>query len=95
MTPLAWGAVSVVTLLILLGLGMPVAFSLFLAGILGFAAIIDFPTTLSMMATTGYYAVASYPFIVLPMFLTATLTFLFKRKIAKNKTRGTLIILRK
>lgn len=69
MTGLTVGLVAVGVLLALLGMGVPVAFSMLLVGFCGFLFILGMEATISLVGSTLYHSVANWLYIVIPMFI--------------------------
>jgi len=63
------GVIGVILLLVLMLLACPVWLTLILVGFTGSGLIIGFKGTLGILATTPYYQVASFGYVVLPMFI--------------------------
>lgn len=69
MSPIAIGIVAIVGLLLLLAIGLPVAFSLALVGVLGLFIIGGPSPAMGLLATVPYSTVASFTLVVIPMFV--------------------------
>jgi tripartite ATP-independent transporter DctM subunit len=69
MSPLAVGIVAVVGLVVLLLVGLPVAFSLALAGTLGLLILGGPAPVMGLLSTVPYSTVASFILVVIPMFM--------------------------
>lgn len=69
MNAFATGTAAVAALLILLGTGLPVAFSLGLAGALGLLVLGGSAPVIGLLATVPYSTVASFSLVVIPMFV--------------------------
>jgi tripartite ATP-independent transporter DctM subunit len=67
--PFVVGLLGLFLLLILLILGVPVAFSLLISGFIGNIILIGFSDAINILGTSPYQACSSYIFVVLPMFL--------------------------
>jgi tripartite ATP-independent transporter DctM subunit len=69
MDPVAIGLIGTGAVFLLLAIGMPIAFSMFLAGLLGLSALSSFPAALPSMARTVYETTSHYPYTVIPLFV--------------------------
>lgn len=69
MTPLEYGIVGCVILLVLLFTSMPVAFALISAGLIGFSLIVSPSAALSMVVADLYDTFSSYSLSVIPLFV--------------------------
>ena len=69
MSPETTGLCGLVLLLILLALGMPVAFTLLFVGLAGFAYQVDFNAAQALLAQDIFDTFSSYPLSVIPMFI--------------------------
>lgn len=67
--PVTVGVIGAVLLFVLLFLGMPIAFALFLVGGGGIAYLASFEAAMPVMASTLYEVAAFYPYIVIPLFI--------------------------
>jgi len=61
--------IGIFFLFILLSMGVPVAFSMFLVGFFGLVIIQGFEITLALVGSTAYHAIANWLYIVIPMFV--------------------------
>jgi len=68
-TPTTAGVLGFILLLVLLFSGMPIAFVMFLVGIIGMSYLNGTDAGIAMLRRTPYLASASYTFAVLPMFM--------------------------
>ncbi len=69
MTPLEYGIIGCVILLVLLFTSMPVAFALISAGLIGFSLIVSPSAALSMVVADLYDTFSSYSLSVIPLFV--------------------------
>jgi C4-dicarboxylate transporter, DctM subunit len=69
MSPLEVGIIGTVFLLVLFFLGVPIGFSMAIAGIAGFAYVVNPSAALNMAANDVFSTFSSYGFSVLPMFI--------------------------
>ncbi|RJX27832.1 MAG: TRAP transporter large permease [Dethiobacter sp.] len=69
MTPMQVGMLSILVIFILLFLRMPVAFVMLVVGMSGYAYLTTTRAALSITAQTMYNTFASYPLIVVPLFV--------------------------
>jgi len=69
MSELQIGLLGLVLLFALLATSMPVAFAMTLVGILGFAAVVNMPAALHMLATDYYDIFSNYGLTVIPLFI--------------------------
>jgi len=69
MSPEAIGLLGIGLLLVLFLLRMPVAFSMILVGLVGFAYLGGTDSALSLLAQDFYETLSSYPLSVIPMFI--------------------------
>ena len=67
--PVTVGIIGTILLFVLLFLGMPIAFALFLVGGGGIAYLASFGAAMPVMASTLYEVSAFYPYIVIPLFI--------------------------
>lgn len=67
--PVTIGVIGVILLFVLLFIGMPIAFALFLVGGGGIAYLASFDAAMPVMAGTLYEVAAFYPYIVIPLFI--------------------------
>jgi len=69
LTPIAIGYLGIAGLLLLLLLGMPIAFASLIVGFAGIAAMRGFDPAMSLLGSTPYATLTSYPLGVVPMFI--------------------------
>lgn len=69
MTPLTAGLVMIVLLLVLLTIGLPIAFSLGISGIICVYMVAGWDTTYGFLSTTPFNTSASWLYVVLPLFI--------------------------
>ncbi len=69
MTALTAGYIGVAVMLILLFLGMPLAYTFALSGVFGITLILGLNNGLNYMMSIPFSAAASYTFIVMPLFM--------------------------
>ncbi len=69
MTPIQTGIVGILLLLVLLAASMPVAFSMALVGLVGFAMLVTPEAALSMARIEMYETFMSYSLTVIPLFV--------------------------
>jgi len=69
MDPITIGIAGTVLLLILFFLGVPIGFSMAIAGIVGFAYVVNLSAALHLVASDIFDQFSSYSFSVLPMFI--------------------------
>lgn len=69
MTSMQWGILGCVALLVLLMASMPVAFAMALAGLVGFALLVNSQAALSMASADLYETLLSYSLTVIPLFV--------------------------
>ncbi len=67
--PVTIGIIGTILLFLLLFMGMPIAFALFLVGGGGIAYLASFEAAMPVMASTLYEVAAFYPYIVIPLFI--------------------------
>jgi C4-dicarboxylate transporter, DctM subunit len=67
--PLTLGLIGIACMILLLMVGMPIGFSLALAGFLGFSLLSTFSAGFSMLAMVTYKTAASYTLTVIPLFI--------------------------
>ena len=65
----AVGGIAFIVLLVLLALGMPIAFSMALVAFIGMAVSLNFTAAIGLFATTTYSAIADYMMTSLPLFV--------------------------
>lgn len=68
MTPLLLGLMILVALLLLLGIGMPIAFALGLVSV-GTLVLVEGPDSLSILGETFFHSIASFGLVSIPMFI--------------------------
>jgi C4-dicarboxylate transporter DctM subunit len=69
MEPLTAGAMMIVLLLVLLAIGLPIAFSLGVSGVLCVFWVSGWQTTYGFLSTTPFNTSASWVYVVLPLFV--------------------------
>ncbi len=69
MTPIAAGIVGSFVLLVLLFLGMPIAFVMMFVGFLGISYLASVHAALPVVANTVYETAAYYPYTIIPLFI--------------------------
>lgn len=69
MTPIAAGIVGSFLLLLLLFLGMPIAFVMMFVGFLGISYLASVHAALPVVANTVYETAAYYPYTIIPLFI--------------------------
>lgn len=69
MTPITAGFVGSVLLLVLLFLGMPIAFVMMFVGFLGISYLASVHAALPVVAKTVYETAAYYPYTIIPLFI--------------------------
>ncbi len=69
MSALTAGAIGVIVMLLLLFLGMPLAYTFAFSGVLGITLILGLNDGLNYLMTIPFSAAASYTFIVMPLFM--------------------------
>ena len=67
--PVTVGIIGTIGLFLLLFLGMPIAFALFLIGFCGISFLTSTQAALPVLASTVYEVSAFYPYIVIPLFI--------------------------
>lgn len=67
--PVTVGILGTIGLFILLFLGMPIAFALFLIGFCGITFLTSVQAAMPVLASTVYEVSAFYPYIVIPLFI--------------------------
>ena len=63
------GLLTVIFLFVLFGLGLEIGFAMALAGFIGFAAIVNVPAALNLVAKDIFQVFSSYGFTVIPLFV--------------------------
>jgi len=69
MEPLTAGLLMVVLLLVLLSIGLPIAFSLGISGVICIYMVTGWDTTYGFLSTTPFNTSASWLYVVLPLFI--------------------------
>ena len=69
MDPLTSGMVMIVLLLVLLAIGLPIAFSLGISGVICVLMVTGWQTTYGFLSTTPFNTSASWLYVVLPLFI--------------------------
>jgi tripartite ATP-independent transporter DctM subunit len=69
MSALTCGYIGVILMLVLLFLGMPLAYTFALSGVVGIMLILGFQNGMNYMMSIPFSAAASYSFIVMPLFM--------------------------
>ena len=69
MNPFLVGMIGVVILLLLFVLGMPISFSMAIAGVIGFAVLKSPSAAASLLANDVFSELSSYPLSTIPMFI--------------------------
>ena len=69
MDPLTSGMVMIVLLLVLLAIGLPIAFSLGISGVICVFMVTGWQTTYGFLSTTPFNTSASWLYVVLPLFI--------------------------
>ena len=69
MDPLTSGLVMIVLLLVLLAIGLPIAFSLGISGVICVFMVTGWQTTYGFLSTTPFNTSASWLYVVLPLFI--------------------------
>ena len=69
MSPIAVGILGSVLLVILLFLGMPIAFVMMLVGFLGISYLTSVNAALPVLARTVYEVASNYPYTIIPLFI--------------------------
>ena len=69
MSELQIGLGGIAFLFLLLATSMPVGFAMTLVGLVGFAAVVDVPAALAVLATDYYETFSSYGLTVIPLFV--------------------------
>jgi tripartite ATP-independent transporter DctM subunit len=69
MDPMVVGALGTVLLVVLLAMGMPIAFMMMLVGFLGIWTLSALGAALPVVAQTVYGVTSHYPFTIIPMFI--------------------------
>lgn len=69
MTPLTVGIIGLIIMVVLMFLGMPIAYVFGISGVVGMIAIMGFDTGIGYMMSIPVTAAASYTLLVMPMFM--------------------------
>lgn len=69
MDPIVVGVLGIVLLLVLFFLGVPIGFSMGIAGVIGFAFVVSPRAALSLVSTDIFNTLTSYAYSALPMFI--------------------------
>ncbi len=69
MSPITMGILGFLLVIVLLILGMPIAFLMMLVGFLGIWKLTSFETALSVIAKNLYGVVSHYPYTIIPLFV--------------------------
>ena len=69
MDPVLSGIIGTLLVFLLLSLGMPIAFSMMLAGFLGISSLASVEAALPVLARTVYETTSYYPYTVIPLFV--------------------------
>lgn len=69
MVPLTAGILMIVLLLVLLSIGLPIAFSLGISGVICIYMVTGWDTTYGFLSTTPFNTSASWLYVVLPLFI--------------------------
>lgn len=69
MSPITVGVLGSILLLILLFLGMPIAFVMMLVGFLGISYLASVQAALPVLARTVYEVASNYPYTIIPLFI--------------------------
>lgn len=69
MTPVMIGCIGLVALVVLILLGVPVAFAMITVGFIGFSVLINFSAGLNILAQDIFTQFSSYSLTVIPMFM--------------------------
>jgi len=69
MGPLTAGLLMIVLLLVLLSIGLPIAFSLGVSGVICIYMVTGWDTTYGFISTTPFNTSASWLYVVLPLFV--------------------------
>lgn len=69
MEPLTAGLLMIVLLLVLLSIGLPIAFSLGISGVICIYMVTGWDTTYGFLSTTPFNTSASWLYVVLPLFI--------------------------
>ncbi len=69
MTPLVIGIIGIAVLLLLIILGVNIAFALGIVGIIGLFAIVGVDRGMSMVTTASFYSINTFDYTVIPLFV--------------------------
>lgn len=69
MSPETVGALGILIMLVLMGLGMPIAFSMALIGFVGLSQLTSLSAALFMLSDNYYFQFSSYTMLVIPLFV--------------------------
>jgi len=69
MEPILIGVVCIISLLVFLGLGLPIGITFIFTGLMSSALLIGFKGTLSLFGQVAYYSVASPTWTCIPLFI--------------------------
>ena len=69
MDPVLSGVMGTILVFVLLSVGMPIAFSMMLAGFLGISFLTSVDAALPVLARTVYETSSHYPYTVIPLFV--------------------------
>ena len=69
MSPLVVGIIGIIFLLVLLFIGMNIAFSMIVVGFVGYTILVNMKAALGLFATIPFNTVANYGFSVIPLFV--------------------------
>ena len=69
MEPVTAGILMIILLLVLLSIGLPIAFSLGVSGVICIFMVTGWETTYGFMSTTPFNTSASWLYVVLPLFI--------------------------
>jgi len=83
-TPLTVGVLGLGFMLALMGLGLPIAYAMAIAGFIGIHYLSSWPAALMVSQQTPYYTTANYFFIVIPLFILMGSLCATSRGIATN-----------
>jgi len=67
--PITVGILGSIMLLVLLFLGMPIAFVMMFVGFLGIGYLASFSAALPVVANTVYETASYYPYTIIPLFI--------------------------
>lgn len=69
MSPIVVGIIGIIALLVLLFIGMNIAFSMIVVGFIGYTMLVNMKAALGLFATIPFNTVANYGFSVIPLFV--------------------------